>query len=138
MASTNIEQFDLMVGQTLAHLYNRFPMPIYLNVRFFIGDDELYVKNGFTRAELTPEAEFAYATFAWLHNAGYINGELHYNAGITDAVLSAKGLETLKAVTDNLQGSLGERLQNAISHHKIDIVKLLASEALSFGVKLSL
>ncbi|PNO56234.1 hypothetical protein MC64_012490 [Aeromonas caviae] len=138
MASTNIEQFDLMVGKTFAYLYNRFPMPVYLSVGTLIGEDKVYVEDEFTGAELTPEAEFAYATYAWLLNAGYINGKEYFNEGIGDAVLSAKGLETLKAVPDSLQGSLGERLQEAASHHGADLVKSLASEALSFGVRLLL
>lgn len=136
MASTNIEQFDLMVGQTLAYLYNRFPMPVNLSVSTFIGEDKVYVKESFTGAELTPESEFSYATFAWLHNAGYIDGELCYGDGISSAVLSAKGLETLKAMPDSLQGSLGERLVDATKSNSLDVVKALTTEALAIGMRM--
>lgn len=134
MASTNIEQFDLMVGQTLAYLYNRFPMPANLSVSTFIGEDKVYVKDGFTGAELTPEAEFAYATYAWLLNAGYIDGKPYFNEGINDAVLSAKGLETLKTVPDSLQGSLGERLTDAVKTDARDVARSLVGQALGLGL----
>lgn len=138
MTSTNIEQFDLMVGQTLAHLYNSFPMPVNLSVSTFIGEDNMYLKESFTGAELTPEAEFAYATYAWLLSAGYIDGKPYFNEGISDAVLSAKGLETLKAVPDSLQGSLGERLADATKSNSLDVVKSLTTEALAIGMRMFL
>ncbi|MNT66752.1 hypothetical protein D3C72_2048370 [compost metagenome] len=49
----------------------------------------------------------------WLVEAGYIHGTPSAYDCIDGAVLTAKGLETLRTVPDSLQGSLGERLQDA-------------------------
>ncbi|MGL5026224.1 MAG: hypothetical protein ACRC6P_09665 [Shewanella oncorhynchi] len=57
------------------------------------------------------QKEFAFDTLHWLVDAGYVLGTPERSTYIVDAVLTAKGLEVLRAVPDSLQGSLGERIQ---------------------------
>jgi len=76
------------------------------------------------------------ACLFWLRDAGYLSGENH-DFGLIDAVLTAKGLETLKAVPDSLNAKtpLGERMVQAVKTEGGHVLRSLVNQALGIGVQ---
>lgn len=72
----------------------------------------------------------------WLVDAGYIHGTSLEYEGINDAVLTAKGLEVLKATPDSLQGSLGERLVEAVKADSREVGRTVLGQIIGLGVGL--
>ena len=130
MATPNIERFDQIAAQAFAILYENFPVPRALTVNAF-GVNR--VADTWDDREILKEAEFVYACLKWLADAGYIShsGD-QYPQYMDHAVLTAKGLEILKAIPDSIstEKSIGERL--------IDGVKNGATESLKEGVRFAL
>lgn len=135
MALSNIERFDETVGKALAMLYESFPVPRHLLAEDFVGEGNVRNLESFTGAELTMEAEFCMATLLWLHETGYISAKDTSPEGLGRVVLTAKGLETLKAVPDSLQGPLGARLVEAAKTEGRELIRSLASQAISAGLQ---
>ncbi|HHQ4580580.1 TPA: hypothetical protein ACSP17_002818 [Aeromonas hydrophila] len=122
---SNIERFDTIVVLALAELYSRFPVRQYLtSSKFIVTEDgehidglspeaegELFAEDPYLTDPYFKRRNFAFESLRWLVDAGYIHGTPAAYNGIKDAVLTAKGLEVLKAIPDSLQVSLGERLQ---------------------------
>lgn len=145
---SNIERFDTIVVLALADLYSRFPVRQYLaSSKFIVTEDGEHIDG------LSPEAEgllfdedpylkdpyfmrkeFAYDSLRWLVDARYLHGTPVAYDGINNAVLTAKGLEVLKATPDSLQGSLGERLQEAVKHDAREVARSLMSQVLGLGL----
>lgn len=138
MTTSNIEQFDAIVGQTFALLYEAFPIPTALPLVKYTGEGPVFEADGFTGTELTQQAELAMASLTWLVESGYIRAKVHQKSGLTDAVLTAKGLETLKATPGSLTTPLGERLKEAVKHDGREITRSLVSQALSIGLNLGI
>lgn len=96
--------------------------------------------NGFLgRGVATDETEFFAATVDWLAEAGYLryqNRDPELVTGFTGAVLTAKGLELLKAIPDSLGGSFGERLRDAAATEGREGLRALVSQVLGAGISL--
>lgn len=140
MAVSNIERFDELTGQVLAALYAEFPMPMRLMPDKFVAD--WWVTNETIGAPVaTRDTKVFTATVTWLADAGYLRYEeldptqLH---GFGGAVLTAKGLELLKAIPDSLGGSFGERLGEAVATEGREGVRALVGQILGTGVSLLL
>jgi hypothetical protein len=139
MAASNIEQFDEITGQVLGALYETFPVPR----RLFITD---FVLDGFSMSEQlgmpVPNAagSFFLASVDWLAGAGYLTHRGHaQGTGFLDSVLTAKGLEVLKATPASLQTgpSLGEKLVDASKGGAKEVLRGVVGEVLSLGSRLA-
>ncbi|WP_296263961.1 hypothetical protein [Pseudomonas sp. UBA6562] len=138
MTISNIQQFDEITGQVLGALYESFPVPRHLLIKQF-------VEGGFTfdehMAADTPNerGEFFIACIEWLAEAGYLTfGDQSHGSGFISAVLTAMGLEALKAVPSSLSAglSLGDQLVNATKSGTKSVLGGLAGEVLSVGSRL--
>ncbi|QWZ78767.1 hypothetical protein [Aeromonas sp. FDAARGOS 1419] len=147
---SNIERFDIIVVLALADLYSRFPVRQYLaSSKFIVTEDGEHIDG------LSPEEEwlmrdkntrlddpyfkrkkFASESLKWLVDAGYIHGTSLEYEGINDAVLTAKGLEVLKATPDSLQGSLGERLVEAVKADSREVGRTVLGQIFGLAVGL--
>ena len=135
----NIEKFDRISAKTFALLYESFPVPRDLLVAPDYGVphiQEIVDSIGIDSenfASEREEIEFIYATIRWLESAGYLDyGKELQLFGFRNAVLTAKGLEILKAIppsisTDTAGKTLGELVEDA--------VKSGAQESISNAVK---
>ncbi|RWT41912.1 hypothetical protein [Aeromonas caviae] len=145
---SNIERFDAIVVRALAELYGNFPVRKVLPANRFILSDDGQSIDGLSaqdEAQLWDvdhhnpyfaQKEFAFETLHWLVDAGYVLGTPEESAYIVDAVLTAKGLEVLRAVPDSLQGSLGERIQEAAKSGASDVVRALVGQVVGLGMGL--
>jgi hypothetical protein len=138
MAVPNIERFDELTGSLLVALYAAFPMPVALVPENYVGKS--WMVDNFSGALFaSEEAEFFAATVQWLNNAGYLRYQEMDPAkvnGFTGAVLTAKGLELLKAIPDSLGGSFGERLGKAAAAEGREGLRALVSQVLGAGISL--
>lgn len=135
MASSNIDRFDDTVGKAFGLLYESFPLPRSLLAGEFVGEKNVMDETGFTGAELTNDAEFFMASIQWLIDAKYVSAKDRMLIGFRDVVLTAKGLEVLKAVPDSLKGPIGERLAEAAKTEGLGAIRALVGQALSMGVQ---
>ncbi|HDT6080014.1 TPA: hypothetical protein QHC28_004739 [Aeromonas veronii bv. veronii] len=133
---SNIEKFDDIAAETFAILYERFPLPCYIAVEHFTEGRQAYEDIDHGGQMPTDEARLIDATFVWLVDAGYIKGNVNRHIGIGQAVLTAKGLETLKATPDSLTAPMGERIKDAVKQDGRDVARSLVSQALSIGLSL--
>jgi len=101
-----------------------------------VGEHNVIEAGGFTETEMTGQAEFCIACLHWLVDAGYVTGKPH-TRGLQDAVLTAKGLETLKAVPDSLTPSAppGERMMQAAKTEGKNALRTLVNQALGVGLQ---
>ncbi|MEW6647181.1 MAG: hypothetical protein AB1450_08290 [Pseudomonadota bacterium] len=127
---TNIDRFNECAAKLFSRLYAEFPKPCGVNYFEFLGKDVFEAGDD--------ELEFCRATLEWLENAGYITVDAHSNDCAYNVVLTAKGLETLKAVPDSLKGkgSIGDAMVAAVKAGSIEMAKQLASKAFTEGFKL--
>ena len=136
MASSNIEKFDELVGRIFAELYQQFPLPIRLDPANYC--DQAVTECPHTYAPVpTADSKFFSATVVWLHSTGYLtygHKDPENVTGFFDCVLTAKGLEVLKATPDSLSASLGERLTTAATSGAKEIVRSLTNQILGVGV----
>lgn len=137
MAVSNIEKFDDITGKIFAELYQSFPVPQTLMTEDFVGSVLRYNEKYGTELP-TDDAEFFFATATWLMHAGYITGTPRPPSYVTEAVLSAKGLEVLKAVPKSVtsKSSIGEQLAVSAKEGGKEAARGLVSEAFSIGVKI--
>ena len=137
MARSNIERFDEITAQTLAKLYENFPVPIALTVGQFGVE---ITEENWDDPQALSDAEFVVSTHRWLCDAGYINlGDVRPPIGVFDAVLTAKGLEVLKAIPGSIGGqTIGDRLIEGVKAGGKEIAKEALKEALSYGSRLLL
>ncbi|PLV08111.1 hypothetical protein [Pseudomonas guariconensis] len=138
MTTSNIQQFDEITGQVLGALYENFPVPRHLLIKQFIEDG--YSFNEQLAGDFANErGEFFLACVEWLAEAGYLCfKDQSYGNGVMNAVLTAKGLEALKAVPKSLTSgpSLGDQLVDATKSGTKSILGSLAGEVLSVGSRL--
>lgn len=145
MSAHNIEKFNEITGQVLAYLYVSFPVPVDLSPAS-IGIDEApegkYEPTSGLVAGGKPKTEeelFFGHSVAWLIATGYLSADrLLSGVFFRQAILTAKGLEVLKATPASLSSSsFGEQLQTAAKDGMLDTIKSLTNEALSRGVGLA-
>lgn len=119
---TNIELFNGIVGKIFAILYEKFP--VETSITYIDLIDELIDNKVYERT--LGDGEFVDATVNWLIKAGYV-----YERG-GDIVLSAKGLEVLRAMPESVDPEipLGEKI--------IEYSKGMFNEGLNHSVKVAL
>ncbi|TFF13723.1 hypothetical protein EXW72_08340 [Pseudomonas sp. BCA14] len=126
MSASNIERFDQLAGRIFADLYEAFPLPKTLSD----------ISHGEKGLDPVFNAEFFFvATVRWLASSGYVtHGKQDNRFVFEDCVLTAKGLEVLKATPDSLtESSIGSQLQDAAKSGLVDSVKTLVGKALAIG-----
>ncbi|AXM95601.1 hypothetical protein ACU5P1_16915 [Pseudomonas plecoglossicida] len=136
MAVSNIEMFDEITGKLFAKLYLQFPLPTYLTAEDFVSNATQFDERQGMEVP-TKEAEFFFATGKWLMDAGYLTAKPHPFTHFTEAVLTAKGLEVLKAVPDSVSSkdSIGEQLSGLAKEQGREATKGLVTEALALGAR---
>lgn len=138
MTTSNIQQFDEITGQVLGALYANFPLPRHLMIEEFVDDG--YRTDDHIGSDVPNDrGEFFIACIEWLAEAGYLRfKDRSYGNGVMNAVLTAKGLEALKAVPASLAAgpSLGDQLVDATKSGTKNILGSLAGEVLSVGSRL--
>lgn len=140
---TNIELFDEYTGKMLAELYQRFPVPVQLNVRKVSGHNKIdeYGQVLNESGDPSKEADIALATLEWLIESGYIKTrDVRDNYGFGRCVLTAKGLQVLKDSPDSLKEKkyLGDMLITAVKSGTTDSVKEITKLIISQGIKLAM
>lgn len=137
MTASNIERFDVLVGRVFAELYQFFPVAVHLEAweyrDMFTG---VPMQDGWVAME---DGVFFQSTVLWLGSAGYIEHGISINNGdVQNCVLTAKGLEVLKALPASLQSgpSLGEQLVDASKGGAKEVIRGVANEALSLGARI--
>ncbi|TND54293.1 hypothetical protein [Aeromonas dhakensis] len=147
---SNIERFDAIVVLALADLYSRFPVRQYLASSKFIvteegehidgvspeAEGELFAEDPYLKDPYFKRRNFAFESLRGLVDAGYIHGTPAAYNGIENAVLTAKGLEVLKAIPDSLQGSLGERLVEAVKADSREVGRTVLGQIFGLAVGL--
>jgi hypothetical protein len=133
---TNIEIFNIAVGEIFGRCYAEFPVKIQVScTEIAMAVAECYDEKEIMEREdlIQKEAEIVFDAVDWLVKAGYLwtfsgDGDLDYH-GVT---LTPKGLEVMNSVPASLQTkeSLGQLFSKGI--------KSLGSEAVTEAVKLSL
>ena len=136
MASSNIELFDDFAGKIFGRLYENFPMPINLNHEEFLAPT--FLEGGDVDPDHMYKLKFFYATARWLASAGYTICSDKESDCSNRVVLSAKGLEVLKATPRSLTigPSIGEQLAEATKGGGKELMRGLVSEALGIGARL--
>ena len=136
MAVSNIEIFNDLTGRILAELYLNFPLPSYLEAEAFV-ESAMQMSEQLGMEMPTKDAEFFIATSEWLIRAGYIHGDVSRYTYVSDAVLTAKGLEVLNAIPKSLTSgpSLGEQLADAAKEGGKETIKGLVTEVLGIGAR---
>lgn len=138
MTASNIQKFDEITGQVFGALYQSFPVAKYLPIKDFV-EDGLSLDDFLGYEVVNENGEFFFACVEWLAEAGYLRfKEKAQNDGFVDVVLTAKGLEALKAVPASLtaSSSLGEQLIDATKSGTKSALGSLAGEVLSVGSRI--
>lgn len=141
--SSNIERFDQLTGAVFARLYEAFPEPVVLDAYPFLAEIVPAGQDEDAESEQAFGApEFFFHTLHWLAETGYLTHRKQLQSSpltFEECVLTAKGLEVLKAVPKSIGSSksIGQSLQEAAKKGAMDSVKKLAGEALSAGTHLA-
>ena len=131
----NIDLFETYTAAIFARLYEAFPLPCALDAQQISdcpGIDEF--------GAMQKPAEICRATMGWLADSGYIRAAGATQYAMTGAVLTAKGLEALKATPEALSGKtpVGERIAQLVATGSMDLAREAARVAISSAVKLFL
>ncbi|NBB09552.1 hypothetical protein [Pseudomonas sp. SLFW] len=137
MAVSNIERFDNLASRLFAELYESFPMGKDIDTANYL-DPATQWSERYQQEVLIDDGEFFLATVLWLQRAGYLSVDKYHHSRVSDVVLTAKGLEVLRAVPGSLQGdaSIGEQLADAAKSGGKEAMRGLLSEALGIGARL--
>lgn len=139
MTASNIKRFDETTGQVFSALYESFPVPRGLYIKGFVTDG--YSVHEHLGVEVpNAEGEFFFACIQWLAEAGYLTfKDTAQYCGFNNCVLTAKGLEVLKAIPESLQSgpSLGDQLVDATKSGAKSLLGSIAGQALSIGVHMA-
>ena len=130
--TSNIERFDELTGQLLGTLYDRFPIGTVLNRDDYHGvtADTTDWFERFSGANA-----FFCSTVHWLQRAGYIDYSMKDGGTFYDAVLTAKGLQALKAMPASLdpKKTVGEYIAEGAQAGAVEAVKKGVAYVLSTG-----
>ncbi|NMY81034.1 hypothetical protein HBO01_20325 [Pseudomonas rhodesiae] len=137
MAVSNIEKFDEITGKIFAELYQSFPLPKMLMAGAIVENAMQYDERYGTEVP-TEDAEFFIATADWLMQAGYLTCKPYPYLRVDDAILTAKGLEVLKAIPKSIASttSIGEQLATTAKEGGKEVARGLVSEALGLGARI--
>lgn len=138
MTTSNIERFDEITGKVLGKLYQEFPVPVSLSADKFVEPATRYCEHLCADVP-SKEAEFFIACILWLAAADYLRLKEQGYGVAREVVLTAKGLEALKAVPKSLDGSesIGEQLVEAAKSGMSDQVRDLTNNFLKRGYALA-
>lgn len=138
----NIDLFDQYTAQILAQLYAAFPVKQPLDARKLCGHSAMdeYGAVLDDQGARSKHFEVARATIEWLAETGYLRGGQMDKFGIDRAVLTALGLNVLKALPESLRmgDSTGDRLVRLVREGSFDIAKDLVKSALSTGASMAI
>lgn len=136
MSVSNIDKFNDLTGRVFGELYMSFPMPTNLVAEKFVGSAVAWNEEHQMNLP-SKDAEFFIATAGWLIGAGYINGTVSPFTHVSEAVLTAKGLDTLNATPRGLTHahSLREQLTEIAREGSKESFKGLLAEELITGAK---
>lgn len=138
MTTSNIKKFDEITGQVFAALYENFPVAKYVLIEDFLDDGFSYDEHA--QGDFPNEnGKFFLACVDWLAGAGYLRfDEKMRFSGFSGAVLTAKGLEALKATPSSLnkEASLGDQLVEATQSGTKSILGKLSGEVISVGTRI--
>lgn len=116
----------------LGYLYSTFPSPSFVSPTDYV---EHYDESN----PISREVAFLNDTLCWLQQAGYISfNQIRQNTGgASGAVLTAKGLEALRAVPQSLssKASLGERLAGQAKSGSGEAIKALVGEVVGLAAR---
>jgi hypothetical protein len=139
MTTSNIKRFDEVTGLVLGALYESFPIPRPLFAGSFQSDSDS--RDDVVDSGTPHDAEaFFFACVEWLAEAGYLRfADIQQTLGYHNCVLTAKGLEVLKAMPDSLSTgpTLGEQLVDAAKSGVKGAVGSAAGKVFSLGVKIA-
>lgn len=145
MSCSNIETFNEITGRIFARLYEKFPVPQFVDAEHLIegGKDAVLKWNDAGFQELTPEAKFALATIGWLGDAGYLSHKSIYETCYADVVLTPQGLVLLNALPVSLESSersepIGSRLVSAMKAGAGQALRSIANQVLTEGVSMGI
>ena len=135
----NIELFDEYVARILSRLYEQFPVKCPLDVREITGhtDTDEYGAIVAPDGRASKEAEIAYATIEWLAETGYLRADdASPPYGYRSCVLSARGLELLKATPQSVRvtETLGDKLVRLVAEGSMELAKDAARAAIAIAV----
>ncbi len=138
MTASNIERFDEITGKVLGKLYQEFPVPVNLSADKFVEPATRFCEHICADVP-SKEAEFFIASVLWLAEADYLRLKEQRYGVVVDVILTAKGLEALKAVPKSLDGahSIGEQLVEAAKSGMAEQVRDLANNFLKRGYALA-
>lgn len=135
MSENNIELFNEHASTIFSRLYRHFPLPSHIEYRVVVlGEDPNTPPDMPGPGAKTPLHERVYnATAIWLADAGYIKMANSVYDG--SAVLTSKGLETMKAVPSGLDNSasVGDRLVEATQSGAKETATQIVSQGLTQG-----
>ena len=138
MTISNIKRFDEVTGLVLGALYESFPVPRPLFAGSFQSDIDS--RDDVVDSGTPHDVEaFFFACVEWLAEAGYLRfADIQQALGYHNCVLTAKGLEALKAFPKSLSTgpSLGDKLVDATKSGTKSMLGSLAGEVLSVGSRL--
>ncbi|WP_370599570.1 hypothetical protein [Pseudomonas nitroreducens] len=149
MATRNIDEFNEITGKVFALLYEAFPLPIGLRPTA-IGIEEHEpgeydpVSGKVSGRTPVTEEEIVFGhSVQWLEEAGYLTSIRGQSQGyprlyFAESRLTAKGLEVLNAMPDNLtkRESIGQQLAEASKSGGKELLRTITTEALGIGVQL--
>ncbi|EHD22630.1 MULTISPECIES: hypothetical protein [Brenneria] len=133
MTNSNIEKFNELVGIIFAKLYESFPLKRDLFTDDILGK-EFLASNSQEIGTSAEDEIFFLDSIDWLLMSGYIVGA-RSSGGCHNVVLTAKGLEVLKAVPQSLNSPLGERIVAAVNAEGRKALSSLVSQALGLGLQ---
>lgn len=139
MTTSNIKRFDELTGQILGVLYEQFPVPHFLALGKLVPDGYSYDESCGGDAP-NEQGLFFFACIDWLAESGYLRfRDKNHHYGYHDAVLTAKGLEVLKATPESLstEATLGDQLIDATKSGAKGMLGKVAEQALSLGVRIA-
>ena len=138
----NIELFDHYAARILAELYEAFPVKRPLDARKLCGHSDVDEWGTILdeRGERSKAFEVARGTIEWLSETGYLRGGDLGRYGLNGAVLTAMGLDVLKAKPESLRGadSMGDRLVRLVREGAFDLARDLVKSALASGAALAM
>ncbi|RTY01692.1 hypothetical protein EJ576_08855 [Pseudomonas sp. C 49-2] len=137
MAVSNIDRFNELTGLVLVELYAQFPVPKTLVAGNFVEPATRWCEHVASDVP-SKEAEFFYATVIWLGSSGYLSYREVSPYYIRDVVLTASGLEVLKASPASLDNgaTFGEAITAAAKEGGKETFRASVSELMGIGARL--
>ncbi|EAU6186042.1 hypothetical protein GQG59_001388 [Salmonella enterica] len=134
MTASNIDVFNDTVGQVFSRLYKSFPVPVFLHAKDIVGAENVMQPDDFMGEKPSPATDSFMATIQWLINEGFLTAGGKQLSVYFDVVLTHKALNALQVSPDSLQPSVGNRLVDATKSGSKELIRTLATEALSISL----